>query len=153
MTGEEFLHLTGSLYGLDEKERTRKMKPLIQAFGLEDIGQTYFEDFSRGNKQKFTIIAALLHEPKLLVIDEPIVGLDPASVEVAKKLFKAHAAKGNSVLLVTHTLPVAEELSDRIAVLVYSKLVAFGTMEELRHQAGLGKEGTLGQIYTHFTAK
>ncbi len=153
MTGEEFLHFSGALYGMEEKERTARMKPLLKEFDLSDIARTYFEDYSRGNKQKFTIIAALLHQPKLLVIDEPIVGLDPASVETAKRLFKDYVEAGGSVLLVTHTLAVAEELAHRVGVLLYSKLVAFGTLAELRHQAHLSAGASLGDIYAAYTAK
>ena len=153
MTGEEFLHFTGALYGMEADERQKKMKPLLKEFELGDIAQTYFEDYSRGNKQKFTIIAALMHEPQLLIIDEPIVGLDPASVETAKRLFTEFAEKGGSVLLVTHTLPVAEELANRVGVLFYSKLVGFGTLSELRHGRHLPASASLGDIYAAYTAK
>ena len=152
MTGEEFLHFTGALYGMDEQARQKSINPLLKSFSLESIAQTYFEDYSRGNKQKFTIIAALMHEPRVLVVDEPIVGLDPTSVEIAKDLFRAHAAKGNAVLLITHTLSVAEELATRVGVLLYSKLVAQGTIPELRTNAKLEKTASLADIYTHYTS-
>ena len=151
MTGEEFLHFTGALYGMPEKIRRTRMKYLLEQFHLESIAPNFFEDYSRGNKQKFTIIAALLHEPKVLLIDEPIVGLDPGSVVVAKRLFTEFAAKGGSVLLVTHTLPVAEELASKIGILLYSNLVAFGSMAELRKTAKVASDASLEAVYNAMT--
>jgi ABC-2 type transport system ATP-binding protein len=87
------------------------------------------------------------HNPKLLLIDEPIVGLDPTGAEIAKKLFIEYAQNGGSVLLVTHTLPVAQEISHRIGVLKNGTLVAVGTLDELREKAGLGNESSLDDIY------
>jgi ABC-2 type transport system ATP-binding protein len=152
MTGEEFLHFTGALYGVPEKARSKRIAHLLEQFDLGGIERNYFEDYSRGNKQKFTIMAALLHEPKVLLVDEPIVGLDPGSVVVAKRLFKEFANKGGSLLLVTHTLPVAQELADKIGILLYSKLVAFGTMAELRVAAHIDAKGSLEDIYNAMTA-
>lgn len=151
MTGEEFLHFTGSLYGLDAETRRKRIPPLLAHFKLEAIANRSFEDYSRGNKQKFSILAGLLHRPKVLLVDEPIVGLDPESAKVAEGLFKDFAKGGGSLLLVTHTLPVAERLADRIGILVYSKLRAFGTMTELRTQAKLASNATLDQVYLALT--
>ena len=147
MTGEEFLHLTGALYGLTQAERLVKLPELIDIFKLQEIKQEYFEEYSRGNKQKFCILAALLHQPKLLLIDEPIVGLDPGSAEIAKAEFVKFARNGGAVFLVTHTLSVAEEISTRIGILQQGKLAAVGTMNELRQKAGQGQIGTLEEVY------
>lgn len=147
MTGEEFLYFTQALYGIDEKKRTKNLPKLLEIFDLKGLEKQYFEEYSRGNKQKFSIIAALSHNPKLLLIDEPIVGLDPTGAEIAKKLFVDYAKSGGSVLLVTHTLPVAEEISDRIGFLKNGELVVSGTLSELQSKAGLGKGASLEDVY------
>lgn len=152
MTGEEFLYFTQALYGVDEKNRLQNLPKLLKTFSLTGLEKQYFEEYSRGNKQKFSITAAMSHEPKLLLVDEPIVGLDPTGAEIAKKLFIDYAKAGGSVLLVTHTLTVAQEVSDRIGFLKNRTLIATGTMSELRKQAGLGDEATLDEIYKKLAA-
>jgi ABC-2 type transport system ATP-binding protein len=147
MTGEEFIHLTGALFGVAKDERVKNLPGLLDKFKLQGIEQEYFEEYSRGNKQKFSILAALSHRPKLLLIDEPIVGLDPESAETAKKEFAGFAKSGGAVLLVTHTLNVAEEIADRIGILEKGRLIAVGTMAELRAKAGLEAASTLNDIY------
>ena len=151
MTGEEFLHLTGALYGLSETERQRQMPKLLEIFNLNQIEKGYFEEYSRGNKQKFTILSALLHQPKLLLIDEPIVGLDPVSAEIAKKQFVQFSQNGGAILLVTHTLSVAEEIADCIGLLKQGRLVAVGNLAQLRLQAKLKSTASLEQIYKALT--
>lgn len=147
MSGEEFLHFTQALFGIDEKARVKALPGLLETFNLTGVEKQYFEEYSRGNKQKFSILAATSHHPKLLLVDEPIVGLDPTGAEIAKKLFVDYAAAGGSILLVTHTLPVAEEISHRIGFLKNGSLIAFGTLAELREQAGLASSATLEDIY------
>jgi len=147
MTGEEFLYFTQALFGVDEKERKERLPKLLMPFNLAGLERQYFEEYSRGNKQKFSIMAALSHEPKLLLIDEPIVGLDPTSAETAKRMFVNFARQGGAVLLVTHTLQVAQDISNRIGFLKKGTLAAVGTMEELRWRAALGPNATLEDIY------
>jgi ABC-2 type transport system ATP-binding protein len=151
MTGEEFLHLTGALYGLEEAERTKTLPELLDIFNLSGIEKRYFEEYSRGNKQKITILAALLHKPKLLLIDEPIVGLDPVSAEIAKKQFVEFANNGGAIILVTHTLSVAEEIANQIGILKQGKLIATGSLDGLRQQANLAKDASLENIYKVLT--
>ncbi len=151
MTGEEFLHLTGALYGMSEVERNRKLPELLAIFKLEQMGQGYFEEYSRGNKQKFAILAALLHQPKLLLIDEPIVGLDPASAEIAKLQFVKFCRDGGAILLVTHTLAVAEEIAQRIGILKQGKLTVAGSLDELRGRAKLQSSVNLEKVYKALT--
>ncbi len=152
MTGEEFLHFVGALYGMSPVDRAAKIKELLPLFNMAGTEKDEFQNYSRGNKQKFSILTALLHKPKLLLVDEPIVGLDPESSVVAKKLFKDFASAGGSVLLVTHTLPVAQEISTRIGVLKGGTLLAVGTFEELRQLAGEDRSATLEQVYAALTA-
>ena len=152
MTGEEFLHFTGSLYGMAQKQRIQKIASWLTDFKLEGLEKEYFENYSRGNKQKFTIIAAMMHDPKLLLIDEPIVGLDPTSAEIAKKKFVEFARNGGAVLLATHTLPVAQEIASKIGVLKTGHLVGTGSMADLRSKAKVQSDATLEQVYMAFTA-
>jgi ABC-2 type transport system ATP-binding protein len=147
MTGEEFMHFVGILFGVQSDVRAREVKRLLAEFDLLGIEGNYFESYSRGNKQKFSILAALLHKPRLLLVDEPIVGLDPLSARKAKELFQAFAHAGGAVLLVTHTLPVAEEIADRIGVIKHGRLAAQGTMDELRALAHLERTATLEDVY------
>jgi len=151
MTGEEFLHLTGALYGMSEAERNRKLPELMAIFSLAGLAKGYFEEYSRGNKQKFAILAALLHQPKLLLIDEPIVGLDPLSAEIAKMQFVKFCRDGGAILLVTHTLAVAEEIANRIGVLKQGRLVAVGSLTQLRLQAKLQNSVSLEKVYRALT--
>jgi ABC-2 type transport system ATP-binding protein len=151
MTGEEFLHFVGALYGMEEAPRRRRIPELLAIFNLQGIQEGYFEDYSRGNKQKFAILAALLHTPRVLLIDEPIVGLDPQSAEVAKNIFQKFAAEGGTVLMVTHTLSVAREISSEIGVLQEGRLVAHGSFEELRERAKVGGNATLEEVYRGLT--
>lgn len=151
MTGGEFLHFVGALYGMTPEARAKKIAILLPLFALDAVAGERFEDYSRGNKQKFSILAALLHNPKLLVIDEPIVGLDPESATIAKKLFADFAKEGGAVLLVTHTLSVAEEISTRIGVLKKGKLLHVGTLAELRNTSKCGAEADLATIYAALT--
>lgn len=153
MTGREFLEFTGALFGVEETECRERIEKLLPTFSLQGIEDEYFEDYSRGNKQKFTILAALLHHPSLLLIDEPIVGLDPESAETAKKMFVDFAKAGGTVLLVTHSLGVAEEIADRVGLLVNGEIRAAGTVAELRAQALLPPNAGIDQIYMAFTGK
>ncbi len=153
VTGEEFLHFTGALYGMTSREREKRIEELLPVFSLEEIKDEYFENYSRGNKQKFSIIAALLHNPKLLLVDEPIVGLDPESAAIAKKQFVQFKERGGAVLLVTHTLSVAQEIASRIGVMREGNLLAEGTLEILREKAKLGSAANLESVYTALTKK
>jgi ABC-2 type transport system ATP-binding protein len=147
MTGEEFIYFTQSLYGIKENSRKKDLSELLLPFHLSGLEKDYFENYSRGNKQKFSIMAAFSHKPKVLLVDEPIVGLDPLGAEIAKKMFSEFAKDGGSLLLVTHTLSVAEEISHRIGFLKNGKLAAVGTISELRKQAGVREEASLEEVY------
>jgi len=147
MTGEEFLHFVGALWGVPAALRKERIAALLAEFHLAGIEKGYFEDYSRGNKQKFTIMAGLLHHPKLLLVDEPIVGLDPESAEIAKHEFRRFANEGGAVLIVTHTLGVAQEIADVIGVLKGGRLVASAPFAALKKKAKLGARASLGDVY------
>ena len=147
MTGEEFLHFTGALFGVELSARKARIAELLPLFHLSGIEKESFGQYSRGNRQKFSILSALMHSPKLLLIDEPIVGLDPQSASIAKKLFANFAKNGGSVLLVTHTLSAAEELSDTVGLLENAKLIASGTLAEMRSKAHVEDHAALDEVY------
>jgi len=147
MTGREFLHFVGALYGMPPATRRERIDALLPRFQLEAIADRYFEQYSRGNRQKFSIIAAWLHEPKVLLIDEPIVGLDPESVVTFEGMLQEFAANGGSVLITTHTLLVAEHVADTIGLLAQGSLVASDSLPQLRAQAGLPEDASLVAVY------
>jgi ABC-2 type transport system ATP-binding protein len=147
MTGFEFLMFTGALYQIGVEKRKRKIAELLPHFNLESIQHVPFAQYSRGNRQKFTILAALLHAPDVLLIDEPIVGLDPDSVGVFENLLREYKAKGGVIVLTTHTLDVAERLADRIGILQAGKLVAAESLAALRSQAGCGEQASIHEVY------
>jgi len=151
LTGEEFLQFSGVLYSLSGKERDERIQGLLNIFNLKGIEKGNFEDYSRGNKQKFAILAALLHSPKLLLVDEPIVGLDPTSADIAKKRFKEFALNRGTILVATHTLDFAEDIAHRIGLLKYGRLLAVGTFAELKEEAGLDRESSLVDVYKALT--
>ncbi len=151
ITGEEFLHLTGSFFGMSEKDRTARIQELLPIFSLQGMEKEYFGSYSRGSRQKFSIMAALLHKPKLLLIDEPMVGLDPTSADIAQNLFTSFANEGGAVLLVTHSLPVAQKLAHKIGILEKSVMVAEDTFSNLQTSAGLSATSTLEQVYQALT--
>lgn len=147
ITGEEFLHFAGAFYGMEPQIRQKKIDHYLSLFQLSGIEENYFENYSRGNKQKFSIIAALMHEPKLLLIDEPITGLDPDSVDTVDRLFSQFTKAGGTVLMATHTLSFAETISDRVGLLKQGKILETGTVDDLRRRAGLEKQASLHEVY------
>lgn len=152
MTAREFLHLVGELYGVAEPERTRQVNELLDLYALDALADGYVESYSRGNRQKLAILASLLHAPRLLIVDEPIVGLDPESAIKTRDLLKGFAAKGGSVLVCTHTLPFAEQVCHRVGLLKEGRLVQEGDLPALRRRAGL-PAASLEALYLHFTNK
>lgn len=148
MTGREFLHFVGSLHQVDNKQA--KIKKLLKIFPIEKMIDGYFKDFSRGTKQKLSILAALLHGPEILIIDEPILGLDPQSSQRTKDLLKDFSQKGGTVFVCTHTLSVIKEICDRIGIIDKGKLIFKGTTEELRKKLKT-KERQLEKLFLKIT--
>jgi len=142
LTGLEFLDFVGELYGVPREVRKSRSPELFGMLGLEDKGRDLIQSYSKGMKQKVSIAAALLHHPKVLIMDEPVSGLDPMSARVLKSLVRNLARSGATVLLSTHLLEIAERMCDRIGILVAGKLIAEGTMEELRDRTKDVCEGT-----------
>jgi ABC-2 type transport system ATP-binding protein len=152
LTGREFLQLVGDLYGLNRQETDAKISELLKIYNLDGIIDGLFSEYSRGNKQKTIIIANLLHNPQVLVIDEPILGLDVQSQKITKKIFKDFASRGGTIFVCTHTMSVAQEIADRIGILKAGKLIEEGTMGELRKIRKESK-ADLEELYLGVTGK
>lgn len=141
LTAREFLAFIGGIYGVGEAHVAERTVELLETFGLTRFTDELVEGFSHGMKQRLTLCAALLHHPRLLVVDEPMVGLDPAGAKLIKEVFRGMADDGRTVFLSTHTLDVAEAICDRVAIIVHGRIVAMGTVAELKdlHLNGDGK--------------
>jgi ABC-2 type transport system ATP-binding protein len=150
LTGGEFLRFVSGLWGQEGAEAERRAAELLELFELTPWRDTPVESYSHGMRQKLLISSALVHRPELLVVDEPMVGLDPRAARLIKDLLRAFVERGGTVFLSTHTLEVAESLCDRIAILSGGRIAALGTMAELRSQAAAGAAG-LEEIFLQVT--
>ncbi|NHJ06293.1 MAG: ABC transporter ATP-binding protein [Candidatus Heimdallarchaeota archaeon] len=131
MTAKELFDFTSSIRKLKPEETTAKLQKYLESLEAEQYYDKLIATLSRGNKQKMQIISALLHEPDLLIMDEPLTGLDAKSAKVVKEILELHSENGGSVIFSTHILEVAEEVCDRICIINKGKAVATGTMDEL----------------------
>jgi len=138
LSGGEFLRFVAGLWGKDGAEAEARADRLLELFQLAPWKNELIESYSHGMRQKLLISSALIHQPQLIVVDEPMVGLDPRSARILKDLLRAFVDQGGTVFLSTHTLEVAEALCDRIAIINKGEIIALGTMEELRAQAHAG---------------
>ena len=146
LSAREFLNFIQDIY---EVEGRNKVEELLELFHLQDEADRLIEEYSHGMKQKVAIASALIHNPKVLIIDEPLVGLDPRSARLLKDILRENVRNGMTVFLSTHTLPLAEELSHRIGIINESRLIAVGTLEELRKQAKI--YGNLEEVFLRLT--
>ena len=135
LTGAEFLKFIADIYEVDAKSVRQRSDNLLRQFALWDWANEIIEAYSHGMKQRLIIAAALMHDPKILVVDEPMVGLDPSAVRMVKDIFKDLAAKNVAIFVSTHTLSIAEDMCDRIGVIHKGNLVVQGTMDELNSAA------------------
>jgi ABC-2 type transport system ATP-binding protein len=138
LTGLEFLQFTADIYGVSQDVFEAKARELLKMFALADWGDELIESYSHGMKQRLIMCAALLHDPQVLVVDEPMVGLDPVAIRMVKNLFRELAAQGITVFMSTHTLAVAEDICDRIGIIHRGRLIAEGSMDELRRDMADG---------------
>jgi len=138
LSGGEFLRFVAGLWGKDGDGVDARADRLLELFQLSQWKDELIESYSHGMRQKILISSALIHQPELIVVDEPLVGLDPRSARLLKDLFKTFVKNGGTVFLTTHTLEVAEALCDRIAIINKGEIMALGTMEELRAQSDAG---------------
>ncbi len=149
LTGREFLQFTCDLYGLDPRRAADRIAAVIELFHLDEFADDLTERYSHGMRQRTVFAAALVHEPRLLIADEPTVGLDPKSIRELKTLLRKQAEAGVTVFLSTHTLDIAQELADRIGIIDRGRMLACGTMADLRKQAD--RDGTLEDLFLKIT--
>ncbi len=145
----EFMLFIGQLYGMEPAVVARASDELFDMFGLNEIRKQMIENLSHGTRQRLVIASALLHQPKVIIIDEPMVGLDPRSARVVKNVLKERTRAGVTVFLSTHVLPIAEELADQVGILNHGRLIAVGTIDELRKVSG--QQGELEDTFLALT--
>ncbi len=145
LTGIEYLEFLGDIYGIPGDERKSRILQYAEMFGIQDVLGNQIRSYSHGMRQKLVLIGALIHQPKLWIMDEPMVGLDPMAAHLLKEEMRKHCEKGNTVFFSTHVLEVAEKLCDRVGIIADGRLVAVGTMEELREKAG--SDSSLEEIF------
>jgi ABC-2 type transport system ATP-binding protein len=150
LTGAEFLRFTAALYGQEGDGVERRINELLEVFELTPWKDELTESYSHGMRQKLIISSALVHRPEVIVVDEPMVGLDPKSGRLLKDLLRRFVERGGTVLMSTHTLEIAEGMCDRIAIILKGKLIAYGTMDELREQHA-GGDATLEELFLKLT--
>ncbi len=149
LSAREFLRFVGDLYEMKRAKAEERIDELLKLFDLADVRDDLINSYSHGMKQKTALAAALIHDPKVLVLDEPTVGLDPKSARLIKDILRQLADRGAAVFLSTHILEIAERMCDRIGIIDHGNLVAVGTMDELR---SMGKSGSsLEDIFLSLT--
>jgi len=136
LTAGEFLRFHGGLYGLDGPDVGTRVREMLELFELRRWENELVESFSHGMKQRLVMCAAFLHRPQAVLVDEPMVGLDPRGARLIKDVFRRMSAHGVAILMSTHTLEVAEEMCDRISIILQGKIIARGTVTEVRAMAG-----------------
>ena len=151
LTADELIAFVGGIYGLSPERIASKTEELFDLFEVGSWRNKRAEEYSLGMKQKLLIVAAFVHDPKVLIIDEPMVGLDPKNIKNLKAFMRSRAASGTTIFLSTHSLPVAEELCDRIGILHYGRLLAEGTVDKLRSLAS-GDGADLETVFFDMTA-
>ena len=150
LSGREFLKFVGSLHRVDAALLQRRIPELLEHFELSDWKDELVESYSHGMKQRLVLCAALIHQPKILIVDEPMVGIDPRGTRMLKDLFLSLAKKGTTLFLSTHSISIAEEICQRIGIIHKGKLIASGTMADLYRLAKV-KEGRLESVFLDLT--
>jgi ABC-2 type transport system ATP-binding protein len=152
LTAREFLRFISGLYHVAPREAEKRIAQLLGIFNLTPWADELIEGFSHGMKQRLVMSSALIHRPRVLIVDEPMVGLDPAGAKLVKRIFRELCAAGVTVFMSTHTLEIAEEMCDRIGIIQEGKLIAAGTIRELREMSGVvGKR--LEEIFFRLTGE
>ena len=137
MTGLQYLNFISDIFGVEEKERKERIEKYSTAFEIKEDLASPISSYSHGMKQKLTIISALVHDPKLIIMDEPFVGLDPIASHLLKDIMREKCNEGGAIFFSTHVLEVAEKLCDKIAIIKGGKLIKSGTMEEVKGDSSL----------------
>jgi ABC-2 type transport system ATP-binding protein len=152
LTGAEFLRFVAGLYDQEGPKVEHRGRELLALFDLEEWQDELVESYSHGMRQKLIIASAFVHRPEVIVVDEPMVGLDPKAARILKDLFREYTNRGHTIMMSTHTLEVAETLCDRIAIIQGGVIRASGTMGELRANADAGASG-LEDIFLRLTGE
>ncbi len=150
LTGAEFLRFVAALYGQEGAAVERRIAELLEVFELASWKDELVEAYSHGMRQKLIISSALIHRPQYIVVDEPMVGLDPKAARLLKDIFRQFVARGGTVLMSTHTLEVAEAMCDRVAIIQHGRIVAEGTVDDLRRQHRAG-DASLEELFLKLT--
>ena len=150
ITGAEFLRFVAALYGAHDQSLERRIDELLDLFELVPWKNQLTESYSHGMRQKLIIASAFVHRPEVIVVDEPMVGLDPKGARLLKDLFRQYVNRGGTILMSTHTLEVAEGMCDRIAIMQGGRILARGTMAELREQTASG-DSSLEDLFLRLT--
>ncbi len=150
LTGAEFLRFVAGLYGQEGVSVDRRIAELLEVFELTSWQDELVEAYSHGMRQKLIISSALIHRPECIVVDEPMVGLDPKAARLLKDIFRQFVGRGGTVFMSTHTLEVAEAMCDQIAIIQHGKIVAAGTVSDVRHQHQAG-DASLEELFLKLT--
>jgi ABC-2 type transport system ATP-binding protein len=149
LTGKEFLRFIGDLYEVDLPRQKKRIPELLEMFEIVDVGDELVETYSHGMRQKLVLAGVLLHDPKVLFLDEPMVGLDPKSVRLVKDIFQRLSQSGVTLFMCTHVLEIAEKLCHRIGIVERGRMTRLGTVEELRAQSQ--RAGSLEDVFLRLT--
>ncbi len=149
LTGREFLQFIADMYGMEAARGREKIEEVINLFELHDFVDDLTERYSHGMRQRTVFASALLHEPQVLIVDEPTVGLDPASVRKLKNILREQSRRGATVFLSTHSLDIVQELATRIGIIHRGRLIGCGSLESLRKQAA--HDGSLEDVFLKLT--
>jgi len=149
LTGREFMRFVGRIYGLSSSVMESSIEYYLNFFGLHDLSQDLIKSYSHGYRQRLVFASAFLHDPKVLIIDEPMVGLDPRTSRLIKDILKERCRNGVTIFMSTHTLSVAEEIADRVGIIHEGELIACGSLEELRLESGV--DGRLEEVFLRLT--
>ncbi len=152
LTGGEFLRFVAGLYDQEGAQVEHRARELLALFDLEEWRDELVESYSHGMRQKLIISSAFIHRPAVIVVDEPMVGLDPKAARILKDLFREYVNRGHTIMMSTHTLEVAQAMCDRIGIIRRGRIAAVGTMDDLRRHAERGDEG-LEEIFLRLTGE
>lgn len=149
LTGWEFLQFIAALFGVPRKDISKRIKNMVGLMGLDKYQYQLIEDYSHGLKQRLVICAALIHNPELIVVDEPMVALDPLAIRLVKDIFREKTRQGATIFMSTHTLSIASEMATRIGIIHKGRLIGVGTQQELSELAHT--RGELEEIFLQLT--
>lgn len=149
LSGRDFFHFVGDLFNIERAKQDELLENYFSVFGLNGAADKLIENYSHGMRQKLVFSVCFMHSPKVIIVDEPMVGLDPKSARIVKNILKEKSREGTTIFLSTHTLSVAEELADRIGIINHGKLIFLGTLKEMKEHSK--KDGSLEDLFLKLT--